>query len=328
MISIAMATYNGEKFLKEQIDSILNQTVKETIELVVCDDMSTDNTRQILSEYANNDSRIKIYFNETNLGFSKNFLKTISLCKGDFIAFSDQDDIWEANKLELLMQNIGEKDFVCSNALLVDEKNEPLGFTMKEVCNYHWIPSNKDLLFKRIVFTNIAQGSTMLAKADFLKAYCKEVPAEIKYHDWWFALNSCAKNGFVYTDECTIRYRQHNSNVTTNNEQTLKDDMRRTNSSLADYKKLCEQNAEHAKICKVMLEKIDFTKKQKRFLEQTIRYFTELDDKTLFTVLFFAKNCKYIYLDRNIIRNSMRISKRFLGLLYWKLIQRKMFIKI
>ena len=82
LVSVAMATYNGERFIKEQIDSILRQTI-QSIEIVICDDCSTDNTWEILQEYAKYDLRFKIYRNDTNLGFCKNFEKAISLCHGD-----------------------------------------------------------------------------------------------------------------------------------------------------------------------------------------------------------------------------------------------------
>ena len=88
MISVAMATYNGERYLPVQLDSILNQTIQD-FEIVICDDCSRDNTRKILEDYAKLDSRIKVYLNETNLGFKKNFEKAISLCSGDYVALSD-----------------------------------------------------------------------------------------------------------------------------------------------------------------------------------------------------------------------------------------------
>jgi len=93
MVSIALATYNGERFLKEQLDSILEQSYTD-IEIIACDDCSTDSTPQILEDYQKKDSRLKVYFNEKNLGFKKNFEKCISLCDGDYIALSDQDDVW------------------------------------------------------------------------------------------------------------------------------------------------------------------------------------------------------------------------------------------
>ena len=93
MISIAMATFNGEKYLREQIDSILAQT-HQNFELVICDDCSTDGTAGILREYETQDSRIRVYVNERNIGFKKKFERAISLCKGEYIALSDQDDVW------------------------------------------------------------------------------------------------------------------------------------------------------------------------------------------------------------------------------------------
>ena len=97
LVSIAMATYNGEKYLKEQLDSIYAQTYKD-IEVIVCDDCSSDKTVEILDEYKEKYG-LKYYINEKNLGFKKNFEKAISLCSGDFIALADQDDIWIENKI-------------------------------------------------------------------------------------------------------------------------------------------------------------------------------------------------------------------------------------
>ena len=98
MISVALCTYNGEQYIREQLESILTQTVKVD-EIVVCDDGSTDNTLQIIEELAGNtDTAIHIYRNETNLGPAKNFQKAINLCSGDIIFLSDQDDVWMPEK--------------------------------------------------------------------------------------------------------------------------------------------------------------------------------------------------------------------------------------
>ena len=127
MISIAMATYNGEKYLKEQIDSILNQSIQE-FELVVCDDCSTDNTWSMLEEYAQHDNRITIIENEKNLGVKHNFEKAISLTKGEFIAFSDQDDIWLKEKVEKSVEKLKKEDLdiVFTDLEVVDENLKTL----------------------------------------------------------------------------------------------------------------------------------------------------------------------------------------------------------
>lgn len=99
-VSVAMATFNGEKYLLEQLKSIADQDLLPS-ELVVCDDCSTDRTMEILQNFsANAPFPVRVYINETNLGFSDNFLKSASLCRGEFVAFSDQDDIWLRNKIK------------------------------------------------------------------------------------------------------------------------------------------------------------------------------------------------------------------------------------
>ena len=108
MIGIAMTTYNGEKYLKEQIDSILNQTVSD-FELIVCDDVSSDSTMDILNDYAEKDDRVHVFRNEENLGFLKNFEKAIRICLdrgAEYVALSDQDDVWMKNHLEVLLNTI------------------------------------------------------------------------------------------------------------------------------------------------------------------------------------------------------------------------------
>ena len=127
MISIAMATYNGEKYLREQIDSILNQTIQD-FELIVCDDCSTDTTWNILLEYQSQDKRIKCYRNEENLGFKKNFEKAIKLCTGEYIALSDQDDIWLEEKVETMigiMNDYPQIKALASSFQFIDKDNNP-----------------------------------------------------------------------------------------------------------------------------------------------------------------------------------------------------------
>jgi glycosyltransferase involved in cell wall biosynthesis len=105
LVSIAMCTYNGAKFMAKQLESIINQTYKN-LEIVIVDDRSTDDTVAIVEQFAKNDERIKFYQNETNLGFNKNFEKAVNLTTGDYISISDQDDIWLPTKIEDLLNAI------------------------------------------------------------------------------------------------------------------------------------------------------------------------------------------------------------------------------
>src|SRR6476469_1300094 len=115
LISIALCTYNGSKYLEKQILSIINQTYKN-IEIIVVDDCSSDNTFEITQILASKYEQIKSYRNTENIGFNKNFEKAIKLTTGYFIAISDQDDIWLENKLQRLYDNLQDKWLIFSNS--------------------------------------------------------------------------------------------------------------------------------------------------------------------------------------------------------------------
>lgn len=104
LVSVVLCTYNGEKFLRPQIDSITAQTYPN-LEIIIVDDVSSDSTSSILEEYRQKDSRVKFHINSANIGYNKNFEKAFSLATADYIAISDQDDIWESNKIELMMKD-------------------------------------------------------------------------------------------------------------------------------------------------------------------------------------------------------------------------------
>jgi len=122
LISFALATYNGSKYLKEQLDSFYNQTYKN-FEVIVVDDVSTDDTVKILEQYKRKYGLI-YFVNSTNLGVTKNFEKAISMCSGEYIALADQDDIWLPKKLEILHKNIGDSSLIYSNACIINENSE------------------------------------------------------------------------------------------------------------------------------------------------------------------------------------------------------------
>ena len=214
LVSVAMATYNGARFLREQMDSILSQTYKN-IEVVACDDCSTDSTWEILQAYAARDGRVRCFQNGQNLGFKKNFERAISLCEGEFIALSDQDDIWLAKKLEALLRAIsrGSGDLVCSASQLIDESGKPL---YKRLMFRKRIPKDKDKQLAILCTGNFVQGATVLAKASFIKQ-CLPIPDSCKYHDWWFALCAALQNGILHTPKPLVLYRRHQDQVTWEN---------------------------------------------------------------------------------------------------------------
>lgn len=213
MISVAMATYNGSKYLSEQIDSILNQSV-QFFEIVVCDDCSTDGTFELLIQYAQKDQRFKIFKNDYNLGFKKNFERAISLCSGDFIALSDQDDIWLPDHLKTLMETLGDKMLACGNSILVDENNKDLGVLLSYQESLDYVP--KDDLLKAMsvmLFRNPYQGAAMLFRKELAEIACP-IPDVTGYHDKWLVMVACMTKGMNFTFEPIMRYRRLRTSVT------------------------------------------------------------------------------------------------------------------
>lgn len=206
LISIALCTYNGERYLREQLDSLLAQTYSN-IEIVVVDDASTDRTVELLREYERRDSRLRVFVNPANLGFVGNFERAITQCKGVFIAPSDQDDIWLHHKLRTLAGCIGAHSMAYCNSELIDADGRALGVSMSQF----W--AMQDLNDPAaLALSNCVSGHAMLFRRELLGAQPK-LPSDV-FHDWWLAARAAARGGIVYCPEKLVRYRQHGNNVT------------------------------------------------------------------------------------------------------------------
>ena len=214
-ISVAMCTYNGAEFLPAQLQSIIAQS-RPPDEIVICDDGSTDNTRDLLEKFAAESSiPVTLHFNDQNLGSVKNFERAITLCTGDVIALSDQDDVWRSDKLQLfetVLNDSPSAGIVFSDAAIVDEQLNPLNRRM-------WDEVGFDAHKRKLVKTGRAlevlvtgwtvTGATMAFRSRFVKLSLP-IPDEIAMiHDGWIALTIAAVAGVVAIDEPLIQYRQH-----------------------------------------------------------------------------------------------------------------------
>lgn len=216
LISIAMTTYNGEEYLKEQLDSILNQTYRN-LEIIICDDGSKDNTIQIINEYINNYEFIKLFQNEKNLGYAKNFEKAINLCTSKYIALSDQDDLWEEKKLEILLTNlqIEEKKnpdlpiLVHSDLCMIDENNKVFNESYFKYRKYK-LKNEKDL--GHILGPCGVMGNTLLFNNN-LKNKILPFPISVENHDYWIALINEIYGKRITLNEKLVKYRIHSSNT-------------------------------------------------------------------------------------------------------------------
>ena len=212
-ITVYMSTYNGEKYLRKQIDSILRQK-NVIVKLVVRDDGSSDNTRTILTEYAEKCRNINIYFGE-NLGYANSFLSLIGMDDtSDFYAFADQDDIWEPDKLAKGIEKIcGKKNALYASTLKVVDENDNF-ISLKK------FPGYKGTLGSALSRNRLA-GCTMVFDKnlkDRLKNDSKEIIEQNRYkfgHDGWTILYCLISSGTVFLDENSyIHYRRHGDTIT------------------------------------------------------------------------------------------------------------------
>lgn len=212
-IGVALCTYNGENYLKAQLDSILQQTVSVN-EIVICDDKSSDATIAILESYqAKFPNIIKVFKNDTTLRSVKNFEKAIFLTTSDYIFLSDQDDIWRADKVQKTLQVFNENptvEGVFSNANFINSKGILLPNDLWKSIYFQNEKVSFSELFKYIVLKrNVVTGATLCVKRE-VKDYAFPFP-EVKlfHHDHWLALLISNQNKLAYCNENLISYRLH-----------------------------------------------------------------------------------------------------------------------
>ena len=213
-VDVLLATYNGEKYLKEQIDSILNQTY-QNINLIISDDNSNDSTRKILEEYKKIDNRIKTYLQDKNLGYIKNFEFLLTKVESNYYMLSDQDDLWLPEKIEKSMKTLKEKnaDLVFGDLEVVDEKLNTIYPSFGDFMLLNRKINKYIDSYKVNYLYNCVTGCTILSKKEFIKDILP-IPNDSKYvpHDYWMALMISLKGRLAYMPEKYIKYRQHGNN--------------------------------------------------------------------------------------------------------------------
>lgn len=210
-VSVCMAVYNGEKYILEQMTSILEQLTLDD-EVIVVDDFSNDNTLKILENLS--DPRIKIYSNDRNKSHVFSFGRAISLANNEILFMSDQDDIWIEGRVSLMTNKL-----LGTGALLVSSNFEPIDMNGKKIsfpvdgvkssnsCKYL-----KNILDIFVGKTNY-YGCAMAFRKDMVKVILP-IPSFVESHDLWIALASNLMGSNVHLDEKTLRKRIHNNNAT------------------------------------------------------------------------------------------------------------------
>ena len=216
-LSIAMACFNGEEMISMQLKSILDQTYQDFV-LLICDDNSSDNTVEVIQQYMKDDSRIILYQNQYTLGYVKNFEKVISLCTTEYIALSDQDDIWRVDKLEkeMLLMHSTEKE----NASLPIMIHSDLSMyshgkkciTYPSYFHYRGYVLNESKDLGHLLGPCGVMGNTILFNC-YLKERILPFPEKLENHDYWIALINELFGKRVTIHEPLVSYRIHSSNT-------------------------------------------------------------------------------------------------------------------
>jgi glycosyltransferase involved in cell wall biosynthesis len=214
-IGVVLCTFNGERYLPEQLDSILAQS-RPPDAMLVQDDGSTDRTLSILEAYARAPFPVEIVRNDRNLGFVRNFEQAIARCSADIIVLCDQDDYWRRDKLqaiEAIFTDQAQAAAVFSDAEMVDEALAPLGYGLLQALNVSATEIARVLagdFLPVLLRRNIAAGATIAFRAE-----CRDrllpIP-EGAYHDEWIVLVTAAFGGVRFLPAPLIKYRQHATN--------------------------------------------------------------------------------------------------------------------
>lgn len=222
MVNIIMCTYNGGKYIKEQVQSIVDNTAKDW-KLFVFDDQSTDNTLEIIDRFEKKyPDKIIVKVNKIKKGAIVNFLSSIydiglKMKDNDFIMPCDQDDVWNANKIQKTKKGMNELIsvygnnmplLVCTDVTVVDDRMNTINDSFRRMNHY----SIKKLDFSHLIMENKVQGcTTMINKS--MALMLNRMPARIVMHDGWMGLIASAFGKIKYIDEPTMKYRQHEGNV-------------------------------------------------------------------------------------------------------------------
>lgn len=218
-VSVAMCTYNGAKYIQEQLDSILHQT-RPVDEIIISDDGSSDDTLDILRKYEERHPCIYVSLNEKNKGYKQNFMDTMRQCTGDIVFLSDQDDRWHLNKVELILDWFDKHpkmQLVFTNANIIDGSGKQSGENIFDRIGFDKEKQRAAIhgfMMDILWMNNRATGATMAIRKGFINEFQDEWGSNHKFHDYALVLEAFGREvgGFISTP--IMDYRIHGANQT------------------------------------------------------------------------------------------------------------------
>ncbi len=286
-VAILLAVYNGEKYLHQQLDSIVNQSYKDW-KLYIRDDGSLDDSLLIINKFiADYPDKLKLVDdNLKNLGSCNNFFQILKNVDADYYMFADQDDVWNTDKIEITLHHfkkIKKKDEI-KKPLLLHTDLEVVDINLNRIATSFWNYQQMDVIkgnsFNKLLVQNIVTGCTMMFNNE-LKMKLEILPDNVFVHDWWIALVASKFGSIDHTDIQTIKYRQHPNNVAGAKQSGNKHFLKRL-LKLNEVRKGLEDSVFQANV----------------FLNI---YRNQLDDKTLKILDKFCNFFTYNWFERRII---------------------------
>lgn len=262
-LSVALCTYNGEKYLAEQLESIAQQT-QAVDEILVCDDQSTDRTLDLAQQFLQQGLPLKIYQNPQRLGFSRNFAQAIQRCSGDIIFLCDQDDRWYPEKVAVMLSQFTQHPdalLIFSNGELVNAQSQPLNCQLWQALPKppNATPSLLDLLNNEWI-----TGAACAFRRELID-YALPIPPHW-VHDAWLGLIASAVGKVKAIPDLLIQYRQHDNNQIGLKPPTLKQKMAKVLDLMAT-----QHTATPAKY-NPLLERLPASHPQRPYLAGKIRH--------------------------------------------------------
>lgn len=305
LVSIPILTYNGGKYLEEQLDSIFQQTYPN-IEVLVFDDGSTDNTIEILKKYHD---RYGLHYtqNKKNLGFIKNADKSFQACKGDYIAPCDQDDIWDKNKIETLVNEIADNVLIYSDSIPIDSHGKQLADEFFQ-SRINLIEGDDNFPF---LLNNCVSAHTMLFKKELLP-YITPIPENVLFHDWWVSFVATSYGSIKFFTKPLNFYRRHEDQVTLESKKDLtfnivKKLRQKEKKLMIENSNLCQQLSSFSHLSILDPQTRDLILTLKELLEQypSIYYNTALEN----FLKIHQKRLFQIYKEENTLRIIKKLCK-------------------
>ena len=278
LVSIIIATYNGEKYLQQQLTTIINQTYKN-IEIIICDDASTDGTIEIIKEFSKKNRNVSYFINEKNKGVNKNFEEGFLKANGDFIAIADQDDIWLPDKIETQILLFTSQDILLTHSTSIRFSGNNLPTKRYQSTTQLFTGNN----VRKLLLRNSVSGHNIIFRKQLLQQILP-IPENI-YYDWWI-VQTAACNGLVAATNKVLAYqRAHETNITVKKRTTI-------NQSTNEY--------EERKIAlKYFIKLKGLNSNDKKFIEETLQHFLLLEStnfsQPLFSYLMKNKNDFFFY---------------------------------